>query len=564
GNRSKEKPGGPFRTRSQVLGDIINSRPVVAGPKDDYGHGVKIDTSAAATAFAASYRAYLVAKSTRATTVFIGANDGMLHAFDGRGAGGGAELFGFIPSSVVGKVGQLAKPAYVHQFYVDGELNIGDARLGSWKTVLVGSPGAGGKGVFALDVSSPATLAADNLLWELTSADNDNIGQSIGRVEIIRGEDNNWYAAFGNGFNSVNGNPTLMLVDLGTGLVVGQYEADDGGNFSNGLGQIVGLDLNFNGKADTIYGGDLRGNIWKFDLSGSSSASWGVAFGAGGATPLFTARDRNGNPQQVTGGFEVASGPDNGVLLYFGTGSYFLVGDNNVPPTPPVQTVYAVLDRNVAITGGRAALQEQRITAETAAATGSGVTSARDLTKNGVDYTTKNGFYLDLAVQAGGPVTGLGERFVGVPRVQSGKVFFTTFQPIGSACNPGGINFLYGLDAVTGAASLGSIRAGSAGNVVCGANCGGIALGAGNDAAAGPVRETVMIVPPRQCVRGVDPGCTAPPEPCVAGSPGCPSPVPLPSDNQLYTPCSVKIAAAGSPEFTLPRPCGRQSWRQVR
>ncbi len=564
GDQSKEQSAGPFRKRSVVLGDIINSRPVVAAPKDDYGYGLPIDASPTATAFAASYRAYLAAKSTRSSAVFIGANDGMLHAFDGRAEGGGAELFAFIPSSVVGKLGELPKPSYSHEYYVDGDLNIGDARLGSWKTVLVGSPGAGGKGVFALDVSSPAAFDADDLMWELTSADNDNIGQSIGRVEIIRGEDNNWYAAFGNGFNSVNGNPALMLVDLGTGLVVGEIQADDGGDFSNGLGQIVGLDLDFNGKVDTIYGGDYRGNVWKFDLSGSSSASWGVAFGAGGATPLFTATDRDGNPQPVTGGFEIATGPENGVLLYFGSGSYFLTGDSSVDADPPVMTLYGVLDRNAPITGSRAALQEQQITAETAGAAESGVAVARNLTRNGVDYTTQDGFFLDLVVQSGGGGTGLGERFVGIPRVQSGKVFFTTFQPLGTECNPGGLNFLYGLDAVTGAAGLGSIRAGSSGNAVCGTNCGGIALGGGSEGGpGGPVRESVMIVPPRQCVRGVDPGCDPPPRPCVPG-PGCAPAPPLPTDNELYTPCSVVIRAANSPEFTLPRPCGRQSWRQVR
>ncbi len=533
---------GRFRSRSSLLGDIVNSVPAVAGPKDDYGF------SALGGALGTSYRGYLTTKRARSPAVFIGANDGMLHAFDGRKVGGGGELFAFIPKSVRGKLAELANPEYAHQYYVDGESNIGDAFLGSWKTILVGSPGAGGRGVFALDIGNPGAFTASDVMWEQTGADDGDIGQSIGKAQIVLAEDNNWYAIFGNGYNSVNGNPVLMIVNLASGAITRKIVADDGGTFSNGLSPILALDKNFNGKVDTVYGGDLRGNLWKFDLS-TGPTGGSVAFGG---QPLYVARDAAPTPQRqpITSGLEVAAGPDGGDIIYFGTGRYLLEGDNATPPDPPIQTFYGVLDNNsTAITGGRAVLKQQTINGQTV----TGSLTARTTTTGAADFTIQRGFYIDLAVDSGSGPDAKGERFVGTPRVQSGDVFFTTFQPSGDICKPGGDNFIYGLNAITGASALGAIRVGGpAGTSVCGGNCGGVSIASG-----APVKETVIIVPQPQCVLGVDPGCTPPVRPL----PGEPPP---PDFSALYTPCSIVITAAGAPNFFLPRACGRQSWRQIR
>ena len=149
----------PYRARSSKIGDILNSTPAVIGVTS-FGYG-GILRDFAPTA-AASYPAYVEAKKTifgdtsQTPILFVGANDGMLHAFDGRaGSGGGVELFAYIPNAVLPNLNLLAQPGYVHRYFVDGSPTVTDAYLGSWKTVLAASTGAGARAVYALDVSNP-------------------------------------------------------------------------------------------------------------------------------------------------------------------------------------------------------------------------------------------------------------------------------------------------------------------------------------------------------------------------------------------------------------------------
>jgi type IV pilus assembly protein PilY1 len=553
GDATRERrntPNGLFRDRmlngqASPIGPIIGSEPELAGNKDDFGYAGLAGLTGENT-----YAAFVASKSARIPVVYVGANDGMLHAFDSRRnvatavppampvSTGGREMFAFIPSAARRNLKALLSPSYVHQYYVDGSARTGDAYLGgTWKTVLVSSVGAGGRSIFALDVTTPLGFDATKVLWELTEAQDPDIGTSIGVPAIAVLPGNQWVAIFGNGYNSASHRSALFVVDLATGTILRKIMAGTGTAAApNGMGNIIAVDSNNDGFADTVYGGDYKGNVWKFDVSATTAAGWSLALSG---SPLFTARDPSGTPQRITGGLEASGGPDGGILVYFGTGQYFLNGDNAAPTaSSQIESLYAIWDRNAAITypttaGGRdSVLQRQTIDVATA--------TARTLSTNAIDFQTKRGWYLDLANPvSSGPVVGSGERFVGTPILVLGQVIFTTFGPTGDLCSPGGRNWLNGLNALSGAASSGGSQP-----LVNGP----------------PVRRPAVVVPSP----GDPPGLGSNPIPLPAGctvAGACPTPPML--NPATVSRCSLVVLAPGASPITLRRPCGRQSWRQV-
>jgi type IV pilus assembly protein PilY1 len=561
---------GTYRPRSSVLGDIVDSVPAVSGAVDDYGYG-----SLAAIDGGTTYETFVTSKKTRSpqTMVYVGANDGMLHGFDGAL---GTEEFGFIPNSVASNLGLLLNPFYVHQDFVDGQITVGDAYLsGIWQTVLVGTPGAGGSGLFALNVTNPSGVGPSSVLWELTAAASPYIGYNLGQAQIILGEDDQWYAVVGNGYNSVNSKPALLVISLATGKLAATLavtDPDPTPTPGNGIGQIAAADLTDmtgtgspDGKVDTVYAGDYDGNVWKFNISSAGGPSAWVTANASNK-PLFTATDSAtpANRQPITGNFELSEGPLGGVMVYFGTGSYFLVGDNMVPTPAKVQTLYGVWDDpNLppTTTLTRANLQAQTVSASTVVTNPpTRVTSSNSVAYTNVTTTTGGqfGFYLDLKLVGG---TALDEEFFGTPVVQNGIIFYTTFTPqAGTGCSDAGTNFLYGLSSLSGANALTPLLAG--GSAVCTAGgCGAVQIG---PAGSAPVPSPSIVVPPTPAPIGLaGNGTTIPPVPCnwTGQNTSCTNPTaPPPSPS---TACDITINAPG---FTaaLPRPCHRQSWRQVR
>ena len=532
GERSMEgvtKNTAPFRRRSSVLGDIINSSPVIATNKANYGWASAAGLTAAQRT---SYTTYVAGKSTRNEHVFVGANDGMLHAFDNTGE----ESFAYIPNGVLSNMGRLAEPLYEHRYFVDGNLSLSDVLIGTdWETVLVGATGAGGRSVFGLNVSSPGAFGASKVLWEVNSLTDADVGHVMGKPLIVPTENGRWVAIFGNGYNSVNGDPVLFVVDIATGAVVKKLAPDDGDAVNpNGLGSISAIDTNGNGLVDTVYGGDLLGNVWKFDVSAVAESDWSVSFGG---DPLFTAVDGNGNRQPITGAFEVAVGPGAGYMVYFGTGRYFVTGDNDATLGQPVQSLYAIWDNGTALTSGRSTLVQQQITSEI-----DGTTDTRVVTRNAVSYLVNRGWYLDLAV--GNVANATGERFIATPRIQSGKVYFATYQPgVASDCVPGGKNWLYALDPLSGGAAFGQISLPPSGTVGDG-DTGGVSTGNG-----APSRDVGVTQPqpvsPVYCDPS-DPSCVTPTSPSTVK-------------------CSEVIIDPSNPTSPLvvQRACGRQSWRQL-
>lgn len=546
--------GDVFRNRSQVLGDIVNSRVEISSPRDDYSWAYLTDSDG--TDFDPfGYKDHLETKAARlgengqGSYVYVGANDGMLHAFNGAT---GDEEFAFIPSEVLGRMGALADPGYEHRYYVDGEIAISDVLFGSsdWHTVLVGTTAAGGRSVFALDVSNPAAFNEDDVLWELNDRVDGDIGYTFGRPAVVPVSGDHWVALFGNGYNGARGLPILYAVDFSDGEVHKIEVPEEFAGGGNGLGHLAVVDLYddegrsiSDGRVDTVYGADLRGNVWKFDLRDSDPDDWEVAY----EEPLFTAKDADGNAQPITGGLEAARGPSGGVMLFFGTGRYFAVGDNLVSADPPVHSLYGIWDDfQTPLTTGRSRLSEQRIVVQPVG----DPPPQREVTENAVNYAPsgQRGWYLDLVVGTG---AGKGERFIGFPRVQNGIAFFTTYEPAfepEDECQPIGYNWLYGLNLLTGAAALNQVKvpdeSGGPPRSACpDGGCGGIGLVGG-----APIRDTSIWIPKNPPI----PGLT-----CDPADPDCVAPGGFPQ-------CTLIIRAPGAPDLILPRPCGRQSWRQVK
>ena len=415
----------PFRERKSRQGDIVNSVVWYTGaPSSNY----------ALKGYAAFTRAY----KSRTPMVYVGGNDGMLHGFS---AADGTEKIAYVPRGVVPTLNKLADPTFNngHQFFVDGSPMTGDVDMGtgvqdpadsgyvdtyapSWRTMLVGALGAGGKGYFVLDVTNPATSnaadgaygftesnaqklalldrtrgngeAAPNCAAMLAGAEktaclvavteDKDIGNITARpvldeanamrtTQITRMNNNRWAVVLGNGYNSANQRPVLLVqyLDGARELLRIQTTASatgTGNAADNGLSAPRLVDLNGDGRPDVAYAGDNLGNMWKFDLTSTTDTQWKVAFGGtdyqtpAGGKPLFTAtgpaslgsvRNKvqpitapptvraNDRFRTVTSGSITITLPVGGMMVAFGTGRNVSTTDAN---SVDVQTLYSVLD----------------------------------------------------------------------------------------------------------------------------------------------------------------------------------------------------------------------------
>ncbi len=435
GNRSLERQnGGSFRNRTSLLGDIVNSEPAYMGSQD-FGFNVLPEGEAGV------YRTYVANKSDE--VLFVGANDGMLHAFD---ASNGNELFAYVPAGVYPNLNQLTSPEYAHRYYVDGSPRIIDAYLGGeWRTILLGSTGAGGRTVFALDVTNPGSFNQGNVLWEFSHPE---LGLSMSQPTVVRLADGTWAAVFGNGYNSDSGTARLFMLNLATGQQIGNSPINTEAGGDNGLSHIVPVDTNGDRVTDAIYAGDLLGNLWKFEPSNTNNpgANWQVAFSQNGnPAPLFRAVDSAGAGQAITSRPTVGRHPDGGVMVYFGTGKFFEEGDNVVPNNPQINTFYGIRDTGNHVTG-RNSLQEQTIIQE-GTASDSIAFDYRVISQNNVDYSSRHGWYLDLESPSEGAN---GERVTGQAILRQGRVIFVSNTPSSDPCEFGGSSWLMELDAING------------------------------------------------------------------------------------------------------------------
>jgi type IV pilus assembly protein PilY1 len=465
----RERSGGP-------LGDIVNSNPNYVGPPAAGYSDVDYE----------GYEVFASTWKTRSPIIWVGGNDGMLHGFNVKvgSANVGKEVLGYVPSAVYSNLNQLSAQSYSHRYMVDGSPMSADAKVGgAWKTVLVGGLNAGGKGYFALDITDPdtsfiQTRAADLSLWEFTDADDSDLGYTYNwpaknlvsgqSRQIVRMNDGRWAAIVGNGYNSSAGKAALFILFLDGGSDGNWTGSNDyvklvaeSATHANGLSTPVPFDRDGDGKIDVIYAGDLKGNIWKFDVSSASPAEWKVDLSG---SPLFTAHDDAGNPQPILAPPEITIHKLGGTLLLFGTGKYLETSD---AASTASQSFYAIWDRNgVSADGsgirgetisGREWLLAQSLTEYPAGSSVDGKTvdvSVRIPSSNQVVWCNSHsldacrggtaylGWRLDLPAS--------GERLTGVPILMNGVIYFSTFIPSSAPCQHGGDGWLMALDYANG------------------------------------------------------------------------------------------------------------------
>lgn len=407
GDRNKEGQdivGGyttskPYRERKSAQGDIVNS--------DVWYTGTPIGNHSIN-----GYATFTKNQKSRAPMLYVGGNDGMLHGFS---AATGEEKIAYVPKGVIPKLRYLTDPAFdlKHKYFVDGSPMTGDVDVATpanaadapthaadWRTVLVGTLGAGGKGYFALDVTNPENFkesnAKDLVLLDRTAASDEerscpqndqdcakkkeeerDIGFITGKVAIDNGNsmrtsqiarlnNNRWAAVLGNGINSKNQRPVLLIqyLDGDKELLRIPATTDNAGTGQandNGLATPTLVDINNDGRPDVVYAGDNLGNLWKFDLTAATQAEWEVAFSG---SPLFTAMGpgnnlanttrttiqpistpplvkANNRTQKITSGSQTKTISVGGVMVAFGTGRNITKTDQD---SNEVQTLYSVLD----------------------------------------------------------------------------------------------------------------------------------------------------------------------------------------------------------------------------
>lgn len=467
GDRSGET-AGTYRVRAHLLGDVVNAEPLlIRAPSAGY----------ADAGYQGSTTTFKETNTSRTRMVYQGANDGMLHAFN---AATGAEVWAYIPNLVMANLNNLSnKTGFTHKYLVDGTPVSGDVDFknccttgtgNDWRTILVGGLGKGGRGYYALDVTNPVAAneaaVASKVLWEFPNsitntaqrnAANLNTGYTFGKPIIVKTKATGWVVLVTSGYN--NGTNTgdsggdglghLFVLNPKTGDLIADIPTTGctttPATTPCGLGQISAYveNSNVDNTTDFVYGGDLMGNVWRFNFSGNSVASWSVA-------KFAVLRDAGGVAQPITTTPELAKNTINGIayrFVYIGTGQY--MGDTDVPcPTGgcPVgktqnsnatqtQTMYGLVDTTTSALPDplRSSLQAQTLTT-------SG--STRTATSNAVNFAIQKGWYVDLL--------DTGERINTDPALALGALTFTSNIPSSTVCIPGGSSWLYFLNYQTG------------------------------------------------------------------------------------------------------------------
>ena len=412
GDRTKEQlAGGVRRVRTGVMGDVINSSPTWVGPPSfNYGTTFNDRLYAASNASAQenitgveTYTTFATNNKTRPHVVYTGSNDGMLH---GSRAGAndvngnfvptvnndGQEVLGFMPSTVLanGNIVKTTNPSYSHEYFVDAAPGYGDLFYnGSWRTWMVGGLGAGGAEVYALDITSPTTFSESSAAsivkgsWtpaSLTTCTNftntttptvktcgtANMGNSYGTPIIRRLHNGKWAVIFGNGIGSADNSAGVFIgvVNPASGAVNFTWlDAKENGTASapNGISYVTSADIDGDRITDYLYGGDLQGNVWRFDLTSSNQSDWGVTDYSNpndvpgtvraNPSPLFKAVDSAGTAQPITTRIAVTStfvGSAQRIILGLATGQTTpLTNSSAVTYQNGVQSVYGIWDWNL-------------------------------------------------------------------------------------------------------------------------------------------------------------------------------------------------------------------------
>jgi type IV pilus assembly protein PilY1 len=436
--------GGQFRNRTHKLGDIVASAPLFVGPPNGLAQ-------------TSDYFAFAIANQNRSSVIYVGANDGMLHALN---ANTGSEMFAYIPNGVFNNLIKLVNPFYnnQHQFFVNGSPRSADVKYasdGTWHTVLVSTLGAGGNTLFALDISAPDAIVtggenalAQAALWEFSDID---MGMSFSEPAIVN-TSAGYMVIVGNGYNSPNQKPVLYGIEPQHGTMLAKIDLCSkvagvcNAALANGLSSVSVVNSygQVSAPSNTVYAGDLQGNVWRVDITNSNPASWVVSV-------IYQARDSLGNIQPITTAPAVTLNPEFpqllGTMVFVGTGQFLGVADLS---TTGVQSMYGIFDPPTASAPPlgfagiptRANLVQQVMANDT---TAGGVQVRIIPTVLPVTLPQPNrGWFVDLSLA-------LGERIITDPEIESGGgVVFTTYQPNTSQCVGGGSAWLMVYNYATG------------------------------------------------------------------------------------------------------------------
>lgn len=545
GSQAEEGIGdSKFRKRSRLLADIVHSDPLFVGKPQSFWPSVAPFT----TNCSQTYSTFKTANTNRAKVVYVGTNDGMLHGFSasnsaGSGYGDGSEVMAYIPNSLFSSgraitgLHYLTDQNYTHRYYVDLPTTVEDVCIDttnlsgnglskSWHSVLLGGLMAGGRGIFALDVTNPSSAnftesnANKVVLWEFDNTDDPDMGYSFSKPTIALMENGRWAAIFGNGYNATGkestGNAALFILFLDGGLdgvwtkgtdyikiaapttsdkVVGSDCINSGSN-CNGLAtpQLVDI-ITRNYQMDRAYAGDLRGNLWAFNLSSKDPKDWKVAYNStsGIPQPLFTASHHITPPtpttkpeqknlcagapciQQITSkplvdinpSVKVGPADPPNVLVFFGTGQYLTDGDLT---TTNVQSFYGVWDHGVSnltpanlveqtFLGDKFYGMEVTTPTDTNYNADVRILSNYAVTYDNNNKTTEQGWFINLSLASG-------ERVVVDPDLYKVKtsntenidlIFFNTWIPTATECTSGGSGFEFSVNMTNGGNPVGAV-----------------------------------------------------------------------------------------------------------
>ncbi|MBS1208092.1 MAG: pilus assembly protein [Proteobacteria bacterium] len=465
GDRTKELAnGGKYRTRSSLLGDIVDSKvTAVAAPDANLTDLYNLGYSS----FKRNY-------ASRKTVVYVGANDGMLHAFDGSvtSTSGGSELFAYIPSLIYsdssldtadGGLSSLGSPSFSHHFLVDGTPNVFDvdfyktpspiATTNDWHSLLVGGLGKGGKGYYAIDVTDPSawtsdTLVASKVLWEFSHS---HMGYSYGDAQVVKTAKYGWVVVLTSGYNNDDGKGYFFFVHPRTGALLETVVTSEGSTSAPlNLAHASAFVPNYkDGTADAVYAGDLQGNVWRLDLTPTSG-------NYAAPTRIAILKDSSGTVQPVTTKPLVEIEPDS-LKRYVLIGTGRLLADSDISSTQ-IQTFYALIDgmgTSGAFYGGSTSLPD----GVSFPVTRSVLQENSDLLSGiGSNPGKVMGWYFDLS----SATNGVAERINVTPTANNGVVAFSANLPNGEACSPSGTSRAFAVSLSTGT----SLLTDSSGNLV--------------------------------------------------------------------------------------------------
>ncbi len=464
GDRSKEViKGGPYRERASLIGDIVNGRARPVGPPSS---PLADSTNAGYSTFRES-----TTSKNRWPLVLVGTNQGMLHVVDGslsveNSSSPGKELLAYVPgvlyagpssTPAVNGLQILGNPAFSHYNFVDAQpamMDIDLAKTGgrsgspNWRTVVVGGLGKGGRALYALDITDPTkwtneTEAAKAVLWERSSANSgySNIGFTYSPPAIFKTKKWGWVIVVGNGHNPATGVGEFLFIDPSNGDLL-ETVTTGAGTASNpaGLSAISGFIPDArDGTADTIYAGDLLGNLWRLDVTAESG-------NYPAPVKLAELRDADNLPLAVTARPLVVIQPETDRRwVTVGTGRLL---DETDKGSTQAQRFYAIMD-GFGVKPFTAADLPSSVTYPIKNSNLRELINLKERIE--LNLSSEIGWYLDLGKAASGP----GWRVITDSSAFFGAVTFASMVPKATdACDPSGDSRLYSIDLGTGQSEL--------------------------------------------------------------------------------------------------------------